>query len=288
VDQEFERLVFFNTQCLNTLVDDIPQGAPVDEIDIKNHVPKIKATELLIALCQLFNQIIEYDDSNSTVLFISRKKLGSAPLVNDFRYKVSSKRILYKERRLFSLRYDYNQEDLDVAKYFGSLSDLTGINEGAKSTEINVKFNTLPTLDYGVINDTVAVSSLELNAENPFQFLFYRNFKIASQVSLPAAPEVPYVSCDLNYSPAPGYTLDSYELTWKGSNGLHEIWWKDYLSNLKMGKVFSVDLILKAKDLLNFDSKKRQSLGESVVIFEELKTTIKGNQLKVEGQVLRF
>ena len=60
------------------------------------------------------------------------------------------------------------------------------------------------------------------------------------------------------------------------------------LISYKMGKVFSVDLILKAKDLLNFDSKKRQSLGESVVIFEELKTTIKGNQLKVEGQVLRF
>ena len=148
-DTEFERLVFFNTQCLNTLVDDVPEGAPVDSIDVNNHVPKVKVTDLLINICQFFNQLIEYDDTVGTITFISRKTVFSSTLVNDFRYKISSSRRLYKEKRDFSLKYEYLQEDLDVAKYFGTLSDLTGINGGAAATELNVKFSTIPTLDYG-------------------------------------------------------------------------------------------------------------------------------------------
>ena len=119
--------------------------------------------------------------------------------------------------------------------------------------------------------------------------MFFRGFKLAPEIfSAPNIPEVPYVSCDLNYTPAPGYTLDKYALTWKGTNGLHETWWAEFLSVLRLGRVLEVELVLNAKDLLTFQYLKRHSLMEDVVIFEEMKATIKNEQLKVKGQVLKF
>lgn len=288
-DEEFGRLVFFNTQCLNTIVDDVPQGIPVNEIKVKNHVPDVPFSELLVGLSQLFNQIVEYDPISSVLFFTSRESLLNSAVESSLRYGTVSKvKSLYEEVRSYSLSYDFNQEDLDRIQHNGTISDLGGIVNEEAGTKLEIAFSTLPTLQWGDPYDENAASSLALNDDVPKQFLFFRGFKKYPMVTSPVIPEVPYVSSDLSYTPATGSTLDKYSLLWKGEGGLYEVWWARFLTALNLSSVAELELTLGLKDFKRLSAKQRIAFRESVCLIEEIKIDIKASIMRVRAQALRL
>lgn len=288
-DEEFSRMVFFNTVCLNELVNDQATGPPVNEIRVADHVPDVTLVKLLKSIAKLFNQIIVYDDKRSLIKFINRADIIKQPVNDSLRRRVSGIGIEFEEKRLYSLMYEFNQDDISVRDQRGSGTDLSGVFENSEqSQEIEVEFSTLPTLTSGIQYDEEPISSLDLNEDVPYQFLFYRGYKVYPQGIMPKNPETPYVSGDLMYTPATGYTLDSYSLAWLGNGGLYEVWWKNYLESLKLATVLKVKLSVSASELINFESIALYALHQYVGFFEEMSASFSGDTLNVEVQFLKL
>lgn len=290
-DEEFARLVFVNTFCLNEADEDgLPVGAPGDTIDLRNHVPKVPLSELIKEISILFNQLVIYDDVSSTITFYHRLSILNGKPNLGLRNKVSDIRQQYSERRTYSLSYEYNPNDEDRINSNSKIGvDMSGINNGPDSEKVVSTFSTIPSHYF---NDYfhLPMTTLELNAEAPKAFLFYRGFNSVYNDD-PVDPfyfKQPVLTCDLNYVPDTGYTLDSYSLLWKGDGGLYSVWWESFLQKMSLARVLKLQVLLSAADLVEFDTKQVYVLANFTGIFENLNARIKGNRLIVEGQYLKF
>jgi hypothetical protein len=293
-NDEFSRLVFFNTKCLNGV--DIETGRPTlypaNEIYLRNHVPKIKVTDLLKDIGRFFNQIIIYDDRSSTISFFHREDLLSAKLNDKLRYQVSTISQNFRERRKYRFESPFKEEDVIASnKVSDDPSDLTGILGGDQTTLVKTEFGTLPMRTYGgLFQEVVPVSTMNFNEDNPNIFLFFSYRKSTRFASGGATvfDKVPFVRSDINYPPPVGEVKDLHGLQWKGGSGLFERWWKAYVNALIDAKVLKVSLMFTSKELSQFDPLAKYILFNYICVFENLKGKITSNKILLEGQVLKL
>lgn len=281
--EELKNLVFFNTITLNSIDDQgLPENNYPSEINIQNHLPEIKISEFLLEFAKLFNQVVSYDERTSTLTFYHRQSLLSSIPVDDLKEKAFKENLIFKERRTFNLGYQYKEEDVRIYQDEGiDQKILEGVDGPDNSEDVYSMISTLPTWV-----EVTPVSSLELNAEVPLQFLIYRGFVQNPGTNLDR--QYPTSTSDLTYTPYTGNSLDQYSLLWSGAGNLYDTWWKDFISALSLGRVIKISLLLSIADILKFNPTYIYSVMHYVCLFEELNLTFKEGKVIAEGKALKL
>jgi hypothetical protein len=304
---EIQQLVFFNTVCLNTMEENVPGTVlPNTIIEYKRHIPDIEVVALLREIALLFNQRIDYSNNDNTLRFIPRSASLKSPIGHSLRDKVIRMEVIHREKRTYHLKYGYLQSDAELASstWTGSLE---GIESELGSETLNSSFSTLA-MRYGFNEVDPAwreypgdsrmdanypgfwwrpASSLTLNADVPQQFLLWRKFHYYLAGSWDNDPELPQVSSDLSFSNFEGY---NQTLLWKGSGGLYEVHWEEFLYTLSLAKVLRVFFLLDGQSWNRSQLLGRQSLREWICLLETVKLNIKQDDQSIiaEAQVLKM
>ncbi len=291
--EEFERLVFFNTKCLNAVDQDTGRasGPPIDEVYLADHVPDIKFSDLLKDIARFFNQTVTYDDRTRTIFFYHRSDLLSSTMDTSFKDKVESISQKYAERRSYSFSSPFREEDVLASNEVSDVdADLTGIEGDEDSIEVETLFNTLPMRHYsGLLDEITPVSTLDLNAKTPKTFMIF-SYRRSTRFlgGSPTYDKIPFLRSNTNYTAPVGETKDIYSLQWRGNSGLYAKWWEKYCSGLSLGKVLEIEILLDNFDLINFNPLKRYAIFNYVGLFEKLKGKIGSGKSFLKGQVLKL
>jgi hypothetical protein len=309
-DSEIERLVFFNTVCLNSMEDNAP-GTVLTGTAVRyaNHLPDQTVRSLLIDFCTWFNLKMEYRVIDNTLTFTQREAVLNTPIHTELKKRVLKLETIYREKRTYNLAYSYRQEDVNLASA-GWQETLNGVDGEKGSIDIVADYSTLP-MRYGYnevdpdwkefpadspIDESYyadywrPVSSLGLNAEVPKQWLFFRGFHEYEYPPAGASnvPEIPLVSSNLDYVNSNG--VDSYTCYWQGTGGLYAVWWSKYLYALSLGKVLRAFVLFNGGSWNVASLKERQLLFEYVCIIEKLKLSAGRNthEIVAELEVLKL
>jgi len=306
-NEELQQLIFFNTVCLNTIEENVPGTVlPNTPIEYARHIPDMEIVDLLRQVALLFNQRLDYSNNDNTLRFIPRSESLKAPIHHNLRDKVLRIEVIHRMKRTFNLQYNYKRSDLELASSSWT-GTLEGIDAETGSETLSATFSTLP-MRYGFNEVDPAwkeypadsrmdanypglwwrpVSSLGLNGDVPQQFLLWRKFHYYLAGSWDNDPELPQVSSDLSFNNFEGY---SQTLLWKGTGGLYELWWKEYLYTLSLAKVLRIFFLLDGQSWNRSQLLERQSLREWICLLETVKLSIKdGNRAVIgEAQVLKL
>tara|TARA_R110002096_G_scaffold129211_1_gene277880 strand:+ start:663 stop:2381 length:1719 start_codon:yes stop_codon:yes gene_type:complete len=306
-NEELQELVFFNTVPLNSLVNN-ELGTVITNTQIiyQRHIPNIEVTTLLREIALLFNQRIDYSDVDNTLRFVPRSDSLNSPINNNLRNKVVKIETIHREKRTYNLGYSFNQSDVELATstWDGSLE---GIEAEKGSSDISSSFSTLP-MRYG-FNEVDPnwkeyptdspmdqsypalwwrpVSSMAINADVPLQFLLWRGNHVYTTGPWVNDPELPQVSSDLNFNSLGSY---SQTLLWRGTGGLYETYYKEYLYTLSLAKVLRLYFILDGQSWNRNELLQRQSFRDWVCLLELVKITLKRDSQRViaEAQVIKL
>lgn len=292
-NDEFERLVFFNTKALNAVDQETGRasGPPVNEIHLGDHIPDIKFSDLLKDIARFFNQTVSYIDRTRTIVFNHRSTLLSASMNLNLRDKTEYVTQKYTEKRNYSFSSPFNDDDVTASNKVSDIeSDLTGIDGETDSVLVETTFNTLPMRHYGGLLDEITpVSTMDINSKAPKTFMIF-SYRRSTRFlgGSPTYDKVPFLRSDTQYTAPIGEVKDLYSLKWKGASGLYAKWWEKYCTALNLGKVLEVSLIMNSMDLLNFNPLQRYAVYNYVCMFEKLKGKVGKGRFRLKGQILKL
>jgi hypothetical protein len=140
---------------------------------------------------------------------------------------------------------------------------LVGVNEGG-------------TDGYSAKFPSVALEGSSYNKKNAYtdMLLFYRGFEGCTKPgkTYPMAGSTIYNGArtitEVDGSPA------KYALTWRGPNGLYNVWWKDWYNRLKTKKTVVAEVQLSEAELRSFNFRDKVRVGNRNAFVKKMKVTL--------------